>query len=99
MTGKPVGADIARRKKTLPLLYGLRRSAELRLLMAQETLSKADVGRARDLLEAAGSRAYAEQLARQHHEQALAALDRAALHQRVDEGLRSLAESLLDRER
>ncbi len=99
VTGKPVGADISRRKKTLPLLHGLERSAELRSLMDQGELAPADVRRATDLLEEVGSRAFAEQLARQHHEQALAALDRGDLQPRVDEALRGLAQKLLERKR
>jgi len=99
VTGKPVGADIFRRKKTLPLLHGLGCSAELRSLMAHEKLSRADVRRASDLLEVAGSRAFAEQLARQHCERALAALEEAALQRQVDEALRGLAQGLIDRQR
>jgi geranylgeranyl diphosphate synthase type I len=99
VTGKPVGADIARRKKTLPLIHGLERSAELRLLMAREVLSEADVRRARHLLEKTGSRDYTERLARGHHEQALAALDRANPQPPVGEALRGLAQRLLNRRR
>ncbi|MGD2179469.1 MAG: polyprenyl synthetase family protein [Anaerolineae bacterium] len=98
-TGKPVGADIARRKKTLPLLHGLERSAELRSLLAREVLSSSDVRRATDLLEEKGSRDFAERLAWGHHEQALAALDRAKLQHPADEVLRELAQRLLRRKR
>jgi len=99
VTGKPVGADIARRKKTLPLLHGLERSAELRSIMTRGTLSDADVRRATHLLEEVGSRAFSEDLARQHHREALAALTRADLNHEVDEALRRLAQRLLNRQR
>jgi geranylgeranyl diphosphate synthase type I len=99
MTGKPVGNDIARRKKTLPLLYGMERSPELCALMSQDTLSEADVGYARSLLEEVGSREYVEKLAREHHEAALAALEQANLRQPAGESLRGLAQELLDRRR
>jgi geranylgeranyl diphosphate synthase type I len=99
VTGKPVGADIARRKKTLPLLHGLERRSELRSLMAREVLSGADVRRATDLLEEAGSREYTEQLAQEHHEQALAALERANPQHPISEVLRELARRLLNRRR
>jgi geranylgeranyl diphosphate synthase type I len=97
MTGKPVGADIARRKKTLPLLHGLERSPELRTLMSQDTLSDADVRYARRLLEEVGSREYAERLARDHHEAALTALGRANLREPAAGALRELAHELLNR--
>jgi geranylgeranyl diphosphate synthase type I len=99
ITGKPVGADIARRKKTLPLLHGLEHSAELRSLVAQDVLSEADVRQATDLLEAAGSREFAERMARKHHDQALVALDRANLQHPIGEALRRLAQTLLSRRR
>ncbi len=99
VTGKPVGADIARGKKTLPILHGLERNADLRALLAPGPLSAADVERATRLLEAAGSRAYTEQLAREHHERALAALEAADLQDPAAQALRELAQALLGRER
>lgn len=98
VTGKPVGSDIIRGKKTLPIIHGLERNADLRTLLSQKTLTDGDVGQATRLLEAAGSIDYAKRLAREHHEQALAALAQlpeapatAALH--------ALAQALLDRDR
>jgi geranylgeranyl diphosphate synthase type I len=99
VTGKPVGADIARRKKTLPLLHGLERSAELRSLIAREVVSAADVRRATHLLEEAGSRNYTERLAREHHDEALAALEQADLRREAARVLRELAYKLLSRDR
>jgi geranylgeranyl diphosphate synthase type I len=99
LTGKPVGADIARRKKSLPILHGLERSAELRALLAQETLSAADVHRATELLQGANSREYAERLAQEHHAQALAALEEVNLQGPAAQALQELAQRLLSRER
>jgi geranylgeranyl diphosphate synthase type I len=98
-TGKPAGADIARRKKTLPLLHGLERSEALRALLARETLSSADVQRATALLTETGSRTYTEALAREHHGRAMAALDEARLSGPAARALRELAERLLGRDR
>lgn len=99
VTGKPVGADLARRKKTLPLLHGLERSAKLRSLLAQEALSEVDVRRATHLLEEAGSREYTEQLAREHHDRALVALGQAELQGEAAQALHELARRLVNRER
>ena len=99
ITGKPVGADVARRKKSLPILHGLEHSAELRALLAQERLSAADVCHATELLQETGSRAYAEQLTWEHHVQALAALEEAHLEGPAAEVLHELAQMLLSRER
>ncbi|MFQ6100684.1 MAG: polyprenyl synthetase family protein [Anaerolineae bacterium] len=99
VTGKPAGADLARRKKSLPILHGLEQSAELRTLLAQGTLSADDVHRATELLEQADSRAYAERLAREYHAQALAALEEANLQGPAAQALHELAQMLLSRER
>jgi len=97
LTGKPVGADIARRKKSLPLLHGLERSAELRALLAQKTLSADDVRRATRLLEEVDSRAYAEQLEWEYHAQALDALAKTGLEGPAVQALQELAQVLLRR--
>ncbi len=98
-TGKPVGADVARRKKTLPILHGLERSAGLRALLAQDTLPAADVRHATRLLEETNSREYTEQLAGEHHAQALAALEEADLYESAAQALHDLAQTLLRRDR
>jgi geranylgeranyl diphosphate synthase type I len=98
-TGKPVGADIARRKKSLPILHGLEHSAELRALLSQGTLSADDVRQATQLLQAAHSRDYTEQLAREHHAQALTALEEANLRGPAAQALHELTQTLLNRER
>jgi geranylgeranyl diphosphate synthase type I len=99
VTGKPKGADIARRKKSLPILYGSEQSEEVRGLLAQETLTPADVYRATELLQDAGTREYVEQLAQEHHAQALAALEEVNLQGPAAEALHELAQKLLNREK
>ncbi len=98
LTGKPVGADVARRKKSLPILHGLERSAELGTLLAQETLSEADVRHATELLEKTNSRAYTEQLAQEHHNRSLGALEEANLQGPAAQAIHELAQMLLGRE-
>ncbi len=99
VTGKPVGADIARQKKTLPIIYGLEHSGELRRLMSRERISHDEVGRVRCLLEEVGSREYTEGLARVHHEAALDALGQADLRRTAADALRELSGRLLRRRR
>jgi geranylgeranyl diphosphate synthase type I len=97
LTGKPAGADIARRKKSLPILHGLAKSEELQALLNQDSLSPADVLQATDLLEQAGSREYAAQLAQEHHTAALAALEEADLQGAAAYALHELEMTLLNR--
>jgi geranylgeranyl diphosphate synthase type I len=97
VTGKPAGADIARRKKSLPILHGLSQSEELRRLLSQDTLAVADVIHATELLEQVGSREYTAQLAQEHHTAALAALEEANLKTPAARALYELEVMLLNR--
>ena len=98
-TGKSVGSDIARQKKSLPLLHGLEQDSELRELLAQEVVTEADVRQITTLLERAGSREYTERLAEEHHTQALAALEETNLQGAAGQALHELAKMLLNRDR
>jgi geranylgeranyl diphosphate synthase type I len=98
VTGKPAGADLVRRKKTLPVVHGTEHSPELRALLARGTpLSDEEVRRTTDLLEAIGSRAYTERLAREHHELASAALRATGLAGPALKALQELTELLAGR--
>jgi len=82
-TGKPAG-DIPRRKKTLPVVYGLQHSAgkgkeSLQTLYAQEFIVGEDIAEVKRVLEQSGARAYAENLAEQHYRRALAQLEATGL--------------------
>ncbi|HIE38269.1 MAG TPA: polyprenyl synthetase family protein, partial [Anaerolineae bacterium] len=99
VTGKPVGSDLLRRKKTLPILHGLQRSDALRALLAQADLSPGGIARAVDLLEETGSRAWAQERAREQTDRALAALDAGNLQPPPADALRGLASRLLNRSR
>jgi geranylgeranyl diphosphate synthase, type I len=94
VTGKPAGNDLRQRKKSLPVAYGLDRSADLRHLYAQ---SEVDVTAASLELDRVGARAHAEQLAVRQHQQALAALDATGQDNAATTALRELATSLLKR--
>lgn len=81
-TGKPVGADLAARKKTLPVSVAMAGggdiAAELESILGG-SLSAADIARASQLVEASGARETVAGIAERHLRQALAALDRADL--------------------
>lgn len=55
-TGKPVGSDLQRRKKTYPVVWGMERDAELRALLNQPSHSPEEIERALHLMEALGAR-------------------------------------------
>jgi geranylgeranyl diphosphate synthase type I len=97
-TGKPVGADLLRHKKTLPILHGLHHSTAFGELFAQASLDADAVERALGLLETAGSHAYAEDQARSYHQAAREALERAQGAGEAHETLRALLKQLLHRD-
>jgi geranylgeranyl diphosphate synthase type I len=65
VTGKPVHADLARRKKSLPVVAALRSASPAgeklaSLYRGDQPLSDADLVRAAELVEAAGGRAWSQ---------------------------------------
>ena len=94
ITGKSAASDIASRKKSLPVLYGLENSEELRALYAGRDV---DVPRAVRVLERLGAREYAQTIADEYTQAAMAALDEAAPQGATGDILRDLARSLLGR--
>lgn len=94
ITGKSASSDLLTRKKTLPVLYGLERSAELRAVYAAPEM---DVAAAVRWLDAVGAREYAQTQARHHHDLALAALEQSGARGPAGAALRDLAMSLLGR--
>ncbi|MFD9902738.1 polyprenyl synthetase family protein [Streptomyces sp. NPDC059063] len=103
VTGKPVGADLTRGKKTLPLvLAATADSADGRrvaVLLDSAPLDPADVPRVMRLLQATHSRQRAEEAAAHHVASAVAALDQAELPCEARRQWGALIESLARRRR
>jgi geranylgeranyl diphosphate synthase type I len=83
ITGKPVGADLAAKKKTLPVAFATAANAEARdelgAAFRNGALDAEAVRRATRRVERAGGREATEEFARAHLAAALAALERADL--------------------
>ncbi len=77
VTGKPVGADIRAKKKSLPVTYALSQpdTEELRRLYQGKFEEEASIVRARDLITATGARDYTADLAAGYESRALALLE------------------------
>lgn len=102
-TGKPAGADLVARKKSLPvtaaLASGTPAAEHLRtLLRSHEPLNPATVRRAADLIEHAGGRAWAENAAAQRVRSALESLAAADPRPQPAADLRTLARFLTGRD-
>jgi geranylgeranyl diphosphate synthase type I len=103
VTGKPRGADIRRRKKSLPIVYALNETKgvlrdEFRATYAKEELTEADAERIARDLEETGARDYCARLASERKETALTELGELALRPGPANELREAAEFLLERE-
>lgn len=82
-TGKEP-SDIAKHKKTLPVIYALERAddpdrARLREILALDDASSADVAEAGEILERCGAREYTRSRARAEREEALMRLETAGV--------------------
>jgi geranylgeranyl diphosphate synthase type I len=79
VTGKPVGADLARRKKSLPVVAALASgtAAGDELARVYRADAEVDVARAGELVEAAGGRQWAQTRADDELSHAMACLDHA----------------------
>jgi geranylgeranyl diphosphate synthase type I len=94
LLGKSTASDILTRKKTLPVLYGLGQSAELRDLYQQPEM---DLQRAVALLDSVGAREYTQAAAQRYSDAAIQHLDAADPQGAAGEALRTLTAQLIQR--
>jgi geranylgeranyl diphosphate synthase type I len=101
-TGKPVGSDLRRHKKTFPVVHALEngsRSTKKFILDAYaKNIEDEEVGRLLSCLETAGSKEYAEQQVRAYTSNALNQLDRLSLDSELKEKLTVIIEYLSKRD-
>jgi len=110
VTGKPAADDIQQRKKTLPIVRALeeeqrsrgkglpvRSSVKVREIYQREAIDEEAVGVALKILENLGARQYAEVMANEYYQQALAELDAVGVKNEAQDDLRELAAFLVER--
>lgn len=96
-TGKQ-DSDLAHNKKTLPILFAAERDPRIReRYFSSSKLNNGDLNAIREMIEAAGGRAHAEQAAESAYAHALESLDSAGETTPHLQSLRDLAQSLLGR--
>jgi geranylgeranyl diphosphate synthase, type I len=95
--GKSAATDIETKKKSLPVLYGLAQSHELRELYAQEETPADFVQRVIALLDEIGAQEYAQALETNYSANALSHLEAAQVRAEDAEPLRQLVARLLNR--
>lgn len=104
VTGKPQAGDIRQRKKSLPIVYALQQEASLAVseqrvhqVYRQEVIDEDAIEVVLGSLQALGARQYAEQMALDYHERALAELEATGMENEGQDGLRELAKLLVNR--
>ncbi|MBL7183066.1 MAG: polyprenyl synthetase family protein [Anaerolineae bacterium] len=102
VTGKPAADDIRQRKKTLPIVRALEEelrvgSKGLREIYQRETIGEEAMEAALKILESLGARHYAEAMANNYYQQALAELDATGVENEAQDDLRELAAFLVER--
>lgn len=99
-TGKPVGADIRAKKKSLPVAYALNQpnSDALHALYATPLSKESQIAEATRLIEATGARDYVIELARQQEQRALAHLSHLSAPPERLAPLRQLVQKLTQRD-
>jgi geranylgeranyl diphosphate synthase type I len=100
VTGKTAAVDIHQRKKSLPVIYALGYSDELRDLYASpDPFDDTTVARVIALLDGVNARQHAEDLARRYSGQTLSHLEAASPEGEAGRALFELVDMLLHRER
>lgn len=98
VTGKSAATDIITRKKTLPVLYGLAQSSELRQLYRQDETDQAFVSQVIHLLDESGARAFTQAKASAYSEAAVAHLRAAEPSGEAASALHQITDMLLQRQ-
>ena len=102
-TGKPVGADIRRKKNTLPVVYAMSRAegadaALLREIYGGESVADKDVSSVLEVMDRVKAMEFAQNLASEHAEQATDALAAMELATGARDEIEELTHFLLVRE-
>ncbi|MGW7317199.1 polyprenyl synthetase family protein [Streptomyces sp. NPDC054865] len=103
-SGKPVGADLAARKKSLPVVAALTGSSPAGARLADlyrrpQPMEATDIALATELVEEAGGRSAAEREAARHTDMAMRALSRAEPNAETYRQMQDLARLLTCRDR
>ncbi len=103
-TGKPVGADIRRKKNAFPFVYSISRASAkdrdaLLEIYGQPEVDDGDVTAALGIMERLGAKEEAQALAKLHSDRAVAALDEVDMLPEARRDIEDIAHFLLVRDR
>jgi len=103
VTGKSSSGDIIKKKKTLPVLYGISKAqsgqrSRLVEIYSKETVMEQDIPEVLGILDSAAARAYSENQASDYLAKALVELESASIINAAKSDFQLLAQSLAGRE-
>jgi geranylgeranyl diphosphate synthase type I len=98
ITGKSAATDILSRKKSLPVLYGLSQSKQLRGVYSAEAFEMTQVDEAVQILDSLKAQEYTLERERAYYHQAMQSLELANPQGTAGQGLAALSESLFQRQ-
>ena len=104
VTGKPVGADIRRKKNSFPIVYAMSKAAEkdrrsLESIYSKEFLDDSDVTTVLEIMERTGVQEMAHRIASEGCDDALHGLDAVEMSAEARRDIEEIARFLLVRER
>lgn len=102
-TGKPMGSDILRRKKSLPVVYALEKAKgkekeELIGVYQGETIDNNNLDTVLAILNNVQARVQAQDMAEEYRDKALDEIDKMSLSPWARDGLKEMAHFLVERE-
>jgi geranylgeranyl diphosphate synthase type I len=100
-TGKSAKNDIRNKKKSLPVLYAMEKSAhrdELKDIYAKEKLTDGDIARVSDIFTEAGALEYTQGEAKRYKDEAMSQFDGLKLHKAPMDRLRTIGRFLVERD-
>lgn len=99
VTGKSAATDILTKKKSLPVIFGLKHSPALYEIYGQEHIPTDQVPRVLALLDEVGARAFSQAKADEYRAAALVAIDSTHIKNSATAQLRGIAEAMTNRNR
>jgi geranylgeranyl diphosphate synthase type I len=99
-TGKSIKEDLRQRKKTLPVVYALRESADkakLERLYTQRHIERGDIPIVMEILDQSGARDHAQNLIQECCRRALEQLEASGVERNRQAALKQIANSLAER--
>ena len=102
-TGKPVGADVRRKKNSFPVVYAMAEARgedkrSLKAIYRKDHIGDDDVAVVLDIMGRTKAKEYAQSLAEEHSDRALRAMDGVELAPNIRQELQELARFLLVRD-